>query len=153
METFFEATLNGEPWSAMLHQAGLNAEGRLTVGGQTHDGPGFWQESLSFSVPFRGAGTYDAVWGEREGGIYGGLYAEADGDALLARYFPLPDPDTNFITITRYEFATGLVEGHFRTTFVVSPDTRVDEPGEPPRQRPDTLRFTDGRFRLVVRTF
>lgn len=42
------------------------------------------------------------------------------------------------------------MEGTFRTTVVVDADDRVSEPGEPPRRRPDTLRFTDGRFRVVV---
>ena len=149
-ETFFTATLNGEPWSAIAQLSGINIENRLGIGGTRFSQTSYWNEKMSFSLPFRGAGTYSLVWGQREGDLYGGLYTESDGDANLATYYPQPDSATNYVRITSYDPDTGIMEGRFRTTVVVSPEDRLDEPGEPPRRRADTLRFTDGSFRVVI---
>ena len=48
--------------------------------------------------------------------------------------------------VTRYDAATGAIEGRFEGTFVVDSNyVRVTR-----RELPDTLRVTEGRFRAVV---
>ncbi len=80
----------------------------------------------------------------------GSRFHEAESDALFASYHSTDDTSTNQLTITSFDSTTGLMEGTFRTTVVVDSADRVDESGEPPRRRPDTLRFTDGEFRVKV---
>ena len=150
----FTALLNGEPWQASA-QAGLNGGGWLSLFAGTHDSLSYWNETLSFSAPFDGEGTYPLYrYGELDrysSGLYGGRYYESDGDAGIAEYNPTSS-EANRMTITRYDSARGIVEGTFEVTLVVDPDDREPKeplPGLPPfmqRRRPDTLRFTEGRF-------
>jgi len=149
-ETFFTATLNGEPWTAEVQPSGINSEDYFDIVGIRYSETSFWNEQLVFSLPFRGTGSYSLVWGERQGDLYGASFFEVDGDARLATYYPLPDSATNYVRVTSYDPDTGIMKGRFRTTVVVSPEDRLDEPGEPPRRRADTLRFTDGSFRVII---
>ena len=87
---------------------------------------------------------------EHEWDETGSAYYENDGDVLIASYHPTEDALANRLTITSYDSTTGALEGTFRTTVVVDSAERVSEPGEPARRRPDTLRFTDGEFRVKV---
>ena len=149
-DVHFTATLNGEPWTAEVQPSGINSEDRFDIVGIRYSETSFWNEQLVFSLPFRGTGSYSLVWGERQGNLYGASFFEVDGDARLATYYPLPDSATNYVRVTSYDPDTGIMKGRFRTTVVVSPEDRLDEPGEPPRRRVDTLRFTDGSFRVVI---
>lgn len=149
-ETHFIATLNGERWVADVQPTVINRANRFDIVGIRNSETSFWNEQLAFSLPFRGTGSYSVVWGERQGDLYGGLFFEADGDARVATYYPQSDSSDNYLTVTRYDPETGVMEGRFRTTLVVSPDDQMTEPGEPERRRADTLRFTDGSFRIVL---
>ena len=149
-ETAFTATLNGESWSAVAQPGSINRANVLTIVGRNFSSDSYWRESLAISVLFRGTGLYSLARQERGDDLYGGSYFEADADVLLATYIPQPDSATNYVRVTSYDPNTGIMEGRFRTTVVVSPEDRLDEPGEPPRRRADTLRFTDGSFRVVV---
>jgi hypothetical protein len=149
-DVHFTATLNGEPWTAEVQPSGINSEDYFDIVGIRYSETSFWNEQLVFSLPFRGTGSYSLVWGERQGDLYGASFFEVDGDARLATYYPLPDSATNYVRVTSYDPDTGIMKGRFRTTVVVSPEDRLDEPGEPPRRRVDTLRFTDGSFRVVI---
>jgi len=82
--------------------------------------------------------------------ILGSSYYEKDGDVIISSYHATDDTSANQFTITSYDSATGMMEGSFRTTVVVDSSERETEPGEPPRRRPDTLRFTDAEFRVRV---
>ena len=151
--TYFRSTLNGkEAWGATDIRAVFsdNAGSRsLTLAGDTsHEEYAPYTEQLGFGVRFRGTDTYSLL---RNGGEV--AYFESDGDALIASYHPSEstDPSAHQLTITSYDSTTGVLEGTFRTTVVVDSAERVSEPGEPPRRRPDTLRFTDGEFRVKVR--
>ena len=81
----------------------------------------------------------------------GGFFSENDYDVTISSYSATDDSSVNRLTITKYDSTTGVLEGTFRTTVVVDSAERVSEPGEPPRRRPDTLRFTDGEFRVKTR--
>ena len=109
-----------------------------------------YTESLAFVAIFRGTGTYSLVEVEHEWDETGASYYEIDGDALIPSYHATDDPSTSQLTITSYDATAGIMTGTFRTTVVVDSAQRVSEPVEPPRRRPDTLRFTDGTFRLKV---
>jgi hypothetical protein len=82
--------------------------------------------------------------------ISGASFYVNEGDVLLSTYSPTDDTLDNQLMITSYDTTTGIMEGTFRTTVVVDSADRESEPGEPPRHRPDTLRFTNGEFRVEV---
>ena len=156
--SYFRATLNGEEAWSGVPDAGLSQHGEyvlLSVFSDSvyHD---YHRERLSLEVLFEGPGEYSLVprtYELYEGGILfsGAFFHESDWDALLAGYHATENAAANHLTIASYDSATGILTGSFRATVVVDEDDRVDEPGEPPRRRPDTLRFTDGTFRVRVR--
>ena len=158
VEAYFRATLNGEEAWSGVPDAGLSQHGEyvlLSIFSDSvyHD---YHRERLSLEVLFEGPGEYSLVprtYEPYEGGILfsGAFFHESDWDALLAGYRATEDAPVNHLTITSYDSTTGILTGSFRATVVVNEDDRVDEPGEPPRRRPDTLRFTDGTFRVKVR--
>lgn len=150
-EQYVTATLNGAPWTAQT--AYLEAEDAplsswvpgeyLSLMVLNQDVQRYpYYESLMMGAPSPEPGLQVAV--EPVPSIArGGWFVEADGDAFIATYHPTPD-SSNVIEITRHDPDAQVVEGRFQLTLAVSPDYRdVAE-----RQRPDTLRFTDGRFRL-----
>ena len=150
---YFTALLNGEPWRGEA-RGGLNEENRFTIGAKQYDSLSYWNESLSFSAYFQGEGTYPLT---RHGGddFYGASLLELDGDAGLAAYDPT-ESAANRMTLVRFDSTEGVVEGTFEVTLIVDPDDRETEPlppGVPPpmeRRRPDTLRFTEGRFYVEI---
>ena len=145
----FTALLNGELWQASA-QAGIDEGNRLSLFAGVYDSLSYWHDRLSFSLRFNRVGTYPL---SRHGGddFYGALYNESDGDAGIAAYDPTAS-EANQMTLTRYDSAKGIVEGTFEVTLVVREGDREPKeplPGLPPfmqRRRPDTLRFTEGRF-------
>lgn len=78
------------------------------------------------------------------------LPTQPTSPVFIVTYSPTDDTSANQLTITSYDSTTSVMTGTFRTTVVVDSAQRVSEPGEPPRRRPDTLRFTDGEFRVRV---
>ena len=153
--TYLRATLNGEEaWSGENERAFFveNGDNRwLTIAADTVSEQQYpYTESLTFVAIFRGTGTYSLVEVEHEWDETGTSYYEIDGDALISSYHATDDTSSNQLTITSYDSTASIMTGTFRTTVVVDSAQRVSEPGEPPRHRPDTLRFTDGTFRLKV---
>jgi len=155
--TYFRATLNGEEvWSGegraiMAKSGGFDW---LTIVGDTlHEQHYPYTESLQLPVAYRGPRNYSLmrVIRNREAQLTSGTsYFEVDGDVLISSYHSTDDTSANQLTITSYDSTAGVMTGTFRTTVVVDSAQRVSEPGEPPRRRPDTLRFTDGEFRVEV---
>ena len=70
---------------------------------------------------------------------------EINGDAIIATYHPAA-PASGGFEITSYDPATRVLEGTFEVTFVVDDGHRRNER----RLLPDTVRVTDGRFRVTV---
>jgi hypothetical protein len=156
--TFFLATLNGEEvWSGKPN-ATFSKQGRfdwLALFADSMYNPGLYKEQLSFHTPFQRNGEYSMVEVNRElddgrSRISGASFYVNEGDVLLSTYSPTDDTLDNQLMITSYDTTTGIMEGTFRTTVVVDSADRESEPGEPPRHRPDTLRFTNGEFRVEV---
>ena len=158
---YFRATLNGdEVWTAggttktnRLFDA--NGFEWLTLRVAHFPGPATryaYRETLEFRVTFRGTGMYSLVEGTPEGAYEetGSVYREGEGDVIFTRYHPTEDSSANQLTITSYDSTTGIMTGTFHTTLVITEDDEESEPGEPPRRQPDTLRFTDGEFRVKV---
>lgn len=156
-DTYFRATLNGgKMWVGDEMRAtfseGENSNRWLTIIADTvHKQHYPYTERLVFVAIFEGIGTYPLTEREHELDETGSAYYENDGDVLIASYHPTEGDSANRLTITNYDSTTGVLEGTFRTTVVVDSAERVSEPGEPPRRRPDTLRFTDGEFRVKTR--
>ncbi len=175
-ETYFTATVNGQPWEAGGGSANFTCIGdaglvfRIGSGKRTRK---LWpyHESLALSVAYEGPGTYSLVEPDDDDElrfVLGSSYTAWDGDVPLTGYSPTDDSSANQLKITSYDpeggstkesrrasssaviETAGIVEGTFRTTVVVVPEDVVPEPGEPPRRQPDTLRFTEGRFRVGV---
>lgn len=152
--SYIRATLNDtEEWSGKLRGYFSKGGGDcwLTISiRNAHKDQLLYTEKLVFVVVFRGVKTYPLVEIDREWDETGASYYEKNGDALISSYHPTDDTSANQLTITSYDSTTSLIEGSFRTTVVVDSTDRGDEPGEPPRRRPDTLHFTDGEFRVNV---
>jgi len=158
--TYFRATLNDqEEWSADPRGVFVDNGGKfdhmLSISGDTiHQNSFPYTENLIIFVNYHGKGRYN-ISGKKfivNGSplITGSSYAELDGDVLISEYHPIDDTTANQMTVTTYDSTTGTVGGTFRTTVVVDSADRESEPGEPPRRRPDTLRFTNGKFRVKV---
>ena len=154
--TYLRSTLNGEKeWSGkdvevnFFNHAGLKW---LTVFGNTSRGR--YNETFGLSIIYEDVGSYPLIREKYEDGFNthytGSRFHEAELDALLASYSSTDDTSANQLTITSYDSTTGIMTGTFHTTVVVDSADRVSEPGEPPRRRPDTLRFTNGEFRAKV---
>jgi hypothetical protein len=156
-DTYFRAALNGKKWSGnpdavFSEQGRFNKWLALFADSLYESG---YRERLSIHTPFRGVREYNlseknyTVGGNLLTG--GGFFSENDYDVTISSYSATDDSSVNRLTITKYDSTTGVLEGTFRTTVVVDSAERVSEPGEPPRRRPDTLRFTDGEFRVKTR--
>jgi len=155
--TYFRVTLNGEEtWD------GVGVAGFTGISGldwlQIRGGPGreenrLYMENLNISVPYQGEKSYSLTRVLRDSSqnlTSGTSYYEKEGDVTIAGYFATDDSFANQLTITEYDTTAGIMEGTFRTTVVVDSADRESEPGQPARRRPDTLRFTDGEFRVEV---
>lgn len=159
--TYVRATLNGEEKWSGEPDAAFSPRGRidrwLSISADSVDDENFPRtENLGFSLPFQDAGNYfltPTQYEITEGWTRtsGSSFYESDGDVLLASYTATSDTSANKLTITDYDSTEIIIEGLFRTTAVVDSADREEEPGEPPRRRPDTLCFTNGEFRVEVR--
>lgn len=156
--TYFRATLNGEEtWdgSGVAGFSRISGLDWLQIrGGPELEQDRLYREVLGFSVSYEGEGEYSLVRVLRDSAQYlmsGSSYYELDGDVTIAGYFATDDSSANHLTITNYDTTTGIMQGTFRTTVVVDSADRASEPGQTPRRRPDTLRFTDGEFRVKTR--
>ena len=140
--------LNGEPWPAddppyvdrTLYGYGVSAldwiEGRYPL-----------YRTIYFIVPdaeWDGVGRYPLDFGiDGRGSPQIGYFIEMNGDEIVTRYEPLAGGE---LEVTRYDEATGEIEGRFEGVYVIDPgDTEATY-----RLLPDTLRVTEGRFRAVV---
>jgi hypothetical protein len=157
--TFFRATLNGEEGWSGDSDAAFSKQGKLdwlTVFADSMYEGQYYRERLSLSLPFEGRGVYPMVENEyrinndytRTSGVF---FSTNDGDVALTRYRPVSDSSVNQLSIANYDSTTDVMTGTFRTTVVIVEEDQEPETGEPPRRRPDTLRFTDGEFRVKVR--
>ena len=80
--------------------------------------------------------------------LVGGFFSELDGDAPIAQYIPIVS-DLNRLEINRGSSEFGpIVFGEFSLAAVV--EENVTEFGQRNRSLPDTLRITNGRFRVLL---
>lgn len=145
----FSLVLNGERWNPTRGpQASLSDYGLSVFADRWLEDRFPLNQRVSFTIPaskWRGVGVYPLDFGVVDGiRVYAGMH-ESDGDAGIARYNPVGGSATREgFEVTRYD--GGIIEGRFEGVFVVDPS---DAPKKA-RVLPDTLRVTDGRFRLVV---
>lgn len=156
--TYFRVTLNGEETWDASGTAGfsriMGLDWLQVRGGVDDEGDELYWEGLGLSVAYDGEGEYSLARVLRDSTqklTSGASYAEWNGDVPIAEYYSMDDTVDNQLTITNYDSARGIIEGTFRTTVVVDSADRESEPGERSRRRPDTLRFTDGEFRVEVK--
>jgi hypothetical protein len=154
-ESFVEATVNGSFWRAPA-SGDLHADRKvLVLGADSLNIADYYRQSISFVIPFSGEGRYslkrsrlpdgmpEQVW------IYGAIFNEVDYDATIAGYAGVEAEGTG-LHVTRYDADAGIVEGTFSAVLVL--DGEVSERAQRLRRYPDTVRVTDGRFRLVLGT-
>jgi hypothetical protein len=157
-DTYVRATLNGAPWSAKSIAEVTESWGYRwisLIGDTLHKSHYPYTETISFIIIYDGIKSYSLAQSEvqLQGGtqLTGASYYEQDGDALIASYHTVGDSLKNHLTVTSYDSTSGIATGTFRTTLVVDSSDAVSEPGEMERRRADTLRFTNGEFRVDVR--
>ena len=148
----FTARLNGNPWIAEAPRASLSRGADLTVLAVDPDETRYpYEQGLFFIVPIEGVGSYSLNRSTRMDNpgtpeevfhLYGAILQEAYGDQVNSEYHATQDP-ANRLVVTRYDGVNGYVEGTFAATLVVDLSSES-------RELPDTLRFTDGRFRVRV---
>lgn len=150
-ETYFRALVNGEAWEGDEQQAGLMRTDYITLSSALHHENIFpYFEEIAVWVPWHEVGEYDISRqrhdsGPHEGQYAGAVYGEVDGDVNISWYRPTEGGEHR-MAVTGYDPETGLMEGTFEVTFVIEEGQR----DSPFRRQPDTLRFTDGEFRVVV---
>ena len=109
-------------------------------------------EKMGFSimnVPFE-LGTYEireiksnnSCLSDTVNGSFG--TSVADGDANGDLYLPLESED-NTITLTSYNPSLQEVEGVFKVTYVITDEHRLNKTVV---DAPDTIRLTDGKFKV-----
>ena len=143
--------LNGERWTANTEAQAVLTDYGLVVFAELRFNDRFpYRQRIGFSVPageWGGVGTYPIARRSVNDLPYAAYVGELDGDAIIAGYDPTgPTAERGGFEVTRYDGATGEVEGQFEGTFVVDPS----DLGQPLRELPDTLRVTEGRFRAVI---
>ena len=149
-----EETWSGNPDAVFSEQARFNSWLVISADSTYQSRP--YRERLGFSISFHGTDEYPLAETEYEVDevgvrIAGASFSENDGDVLISNYHATDNSLVNRMMITSYDSTTGIMEGAFRTTVVVDSSERAFEPGEPPRRQPDTLRSTDGEFRVRMR--
>ena len=102
-----------------------------------------------YNIPFE-VGTYKIhrIEGPNQACSSDTIYADfativSDGDALGDFYLPLEDAE-NQVTITSHNSSAQEVAGTFDLALVIIEEHRIDKTVT---QVPDTVRFTNGRFR------
>jgi hypothetical protein len=165
-EFYFEANLNGESWQgeqiyssrASLFRKGENLH-MLTIAQGYFAESGRYDELLTISTHSLTLGTHpiEAVANDTTFAfplVSGAYFSEFHGDQPIGDYKTPPagsnaSEQAGTLTLTRLDLDAGVAEGTFEALLVVWPDDAVGRSAEL-RRRPDTLRFTDGRFRLPI---
>lgn len=140
--------LNGEPWQPTDPPlAARSPFGYQVIASYWIDGRFPLHQRILFSVPgaeWAGVRRYPLDFGvDGDGSPQKSSFIEANGDEIVTRYEPLPGGS---FEVTRYDEATGEIEGRFEGVFAIDPDDK----DATYRLLPDTLRVTEGRFRAVV---
>lgn len=155
VDTYFTAQLNGEPWRGYqkfwlsYNMSRLEKGHYFSIGAAWLDSTRYpyyqtfdlYMPSYDINIGLYSVSnyTYNITKGVREGG----RFYEMDGDAIIAGYEATADT-SNYVRVTSYDSTTGIAEGTFAVIFVAGEDYR----GRPRSRFPDTLRFTEGRFRV-----
>ena len=143
------ALLNGEPWYAYMNwkqdlYVDIDTNGFYFVVTKN----GIPRESLSFDwLPLK-IGTY-SIREYPEFLIDRGNYASygtwlSDGDLVGEIYHSSSDTAFHFFALDKYDPVKQEVEGRFQVELIKDPSRDFFD-------TPDTLRFTNGRFKLRVR--
>jgi hypothetical protein len=147
---YFDAVIEGAPWSGEDVQAGLDSSGVFAVIATDSSAlfPSYGQR-MAFSVPVSGRGTYSLAYRLNTGphgdevNLYGLRFElMADTTRVEATYLATRDA-ANRLVITRYDRIEGYVEGTFAATL-------ARESGPEAPVFPGTLRVTGGRFRVQI---
>ena len=149
---YFTALKDGEAWEADRVDGSIDTRPdsagipvtRISLRGLILDEFGLEDASTSLGGPFSGEGVYEMVSSSENRDQPYGLFSLLDGDGVLATY-ELFLPDTSSFTITTYDSETGVMEGTFEMALERTFLAGHDHP--PP---PDTIRFTEGHFRVLV---
>ena len=154
-ESVFQYRVDGEMYWADPRAAifPTGADSALDVFGVRFDSSAVpYLNQLSFRVVLEeGQNVYSVLLETRAGPpfqIVGGSFSERDGDAPIAQYFPT-ESELNYLEINRglSEFGA-TVFGEFAMVVVV--EDNLSEFGRRNRRFSDTLRITDGRFRVLL---
>ncbi|HRD79111.1 MAG: hypothetical protein IAE84_11345 [Saprospiraceae bacterium] len=143
------AMLNGEPWYAYM-----NWKKDYYIDRDTNSFSfvvsknGILREDLGFDwIPLK-VGTY-SIREHPEFLIHRGNYASygtwlSDGDLVGEIYHSSSDTAFHFFALDKYDLVKQEVEGRFQVELIKDPSRDFFD-------TPDTLRFTNGRFKLRVR--
>jgi hypothetical protein len=141
------AHLNGIPWVAegkfvdVTTHVGrrhfLSASRKNEYGRDIH--------GLSLNVDYGGPGTYRSFDPFKESGARS-FFVEQDHDAGVA-WFRLVEGEENVLEVTSHDEDARIIEGTFSGTFAFESGLPV---GHPLRSLPDTIRLTEGYFRVPI---
>lgn len=165
---YFEVDLNGQAWEGsrvLWSQASLfQRRGEsvlITIGQGYYSENRQWDELFSISVLSPKVGASPIITGQDTLSSYdlnvGAHFTELHGDQPVGDY-TTPDVGPNFVEqagllrLERLDLETGVAEGAFEALLVVTPRHATGRNAEL-RRRPDTLRFTNGRFRLPITVY
>lgn len=154
-EQYFNAEINGSIYKGTPNAFLSNLGGLpwLNLFAMQYDSTKWpYAERIGFSIHFNSEKSkYGVIRKQEENGrSSGGYFTERDGDAIIARYEPIPDSvDTLTIQIGKDEEGRRFVTGTFAMTVVVDPGYD-DEHNNRYRQQPDTVRITNGEFRVLL---
>lgn len=154
VEQYFHAEINGQPWSGEPRAAFTFTETDtiLQVFATRFDSVKYpYNNHISFTLDYDPENTvYEVVRKYENSWIFGGAYYENDGDARIAVYEPIPTDSSYFtVKIKKIENGSELVTGAFAMTVVVDPDYDTAYNNQY-RQQPDTVRITNGEFRVLL---
>lgn len=144
------ALMNGEKWYAYMNWSSSSYIGRDTQGFSfivTKDD--ILREQFSFfDIPLK-TGVYSisqlvpSVWSTTEPTSFYVTVLE-DGDVAGEMYYSSADTAFHFFALDKYDLVKQEVEGRFQVELIKDPSRDFFD-------TPDTLRFTNGRFKLRVR--
>lgn len=147
--------LNGESWSPQVARAAMEEcfEDRIGIVLEYYNDAGIRNKSLGIAnipladarytiqdLPLTGQScSQDIVYGLFSLPI-------GDGDIVGDYYTPVKDAD-NYVTITSYDARKREVTGTFQVSLAY---TELEGYGRKVLDAPDTVRFTEGEFRIVL---
>ncbi len=156
-----------EPYAG-LHRYGVyqrdygGSRGRLGISLSLRDERTGWSEGVSFSGAFDGERRYSITLTQDEYRDYASSGNVADVRGALAASFmelnvdypislyDVVKEEPGELVVTRYDSSAGVIEGRFRVTLALAyiEDDQPELHGYL-HDLPDTLRFTEGRFRVT----